>query len=236
MALRIVVISDTHTLHSHIEMPEGDVLICCGDITFKGQDKAVQDFVEWFGKQSHRHKVAIMGNHELGWEHRTKEATELFAFVGVHYLEQSSVVIDGVRFYGDPRTPFFHNWEWNVSRGEELAKHWAKIPNDTDILITHGPPYKILDWTSDDPRDPFGDNVGCEELRKRIKQLNKLNAHCFGHIHSNYGSMTKDGVLFVNASICTNKYAPINKPIVFDIESKTNDKQEKQEDKATTPE
>lgn len=234
--MRIAVISDTHSFHRKIEIPKCDVLIVAGDLTFRGELKVIEDFVEWLKELPIDRCVAIGGNHELGWSNRTKEATELFASVGAHYLNQSSVEIDGVRFYGDPRTPVFGGWEWNIDRGEAIAKHWARIPDDVDVLITHGPPHGILDWTSDDPL--FGENAGCEELLKRIKQLKKLNAHCFGHIHSGAGSMTKDGVLFVNAAICTNKYAPTNKPIVFDIESKTNDqeKQDQQEDKATSVE
>lgn len=84
------------------------------------------------------------------------------------------------------------------------------IPPDTDILITHGPPYGFADKTYG------GLSVGCEELIKVIDVI-KPKVHVFGHIHEGYGIARNDHTVFINASTCTLRYRPENKPIVFDL-------------------
>ena len=91
-----------------------------------------------------------------------------------------------------------------------MAKKWSLIPTDTEVLITHGPPFGILDET------PTGDRAGCEELRKKVEEIHP-RAHIFGHIHHFYGTAEKFGIKFVNASNCDESYAPVNAPIVFDL-------------------
>jgi hypothetical protein len=56
----------------------------------------------------------------------------------VIYLNDSGVEIDGLKFWGSPVQPYFHNWAFNRI-GDDICKHWELIPLDTDILITHGP-------------------------------------------------------------------------------------------------
>jgi len=102
-------------------------------------------------------------------------------------------------------------------RGAELAEKWKLIPDDVDILITHGPPNGILDLV---PRHGWDEKTGCEELRKRVEEIaefGRLKLHVFGHIHCGYGVHEEHGVKFVNASICDEDYRPSNKPIVIDI-------------------
>ena len=49
---------------------------------------------------------------------------------------------DNVRIYGSPWQPEFYNWAFNLPRnGEEMKARWDAIPDNTDILITHGPAY-----------------------------------------------------------------------------------------------
>jgi Icc-related predicted phosphoesterase len=93
-------------------------------------------------------------------------------------LKDAALEIDGVLFYGSPWTPEYHpeHWVFNIKRGPNAALCWAQIPAETNVLITHGPPYKILDKC-------FNGNVGCEQLAKRVKELKQLRAHVFGHIH-----------------------------------------------------
>ena len=99
-----------------------------------------------------------------------------------------------------------------MSRGEELKERWDLIPNDIDILVTHGPPYGYLDtvrW------DGHTKHVGCEELLDRVLKL-KPKLHVFGHIHGAAGEDSFEGTHFVNASSCDERYKPINPPIVID--------------------
>lgn len=211
--MRIVIISDTHERHDKITLPEGDVLIHCGDSTFQGVSHKVQDFANWMKAQDFKYKVCIAGNHELSFQapHKHK-VIKMIEDAGVTYLMDSSVEIEGIHFYGAPWTPFFFNWAFNLPRGELLANKWKLIPEETNVLITHGPPYGILDDTIDNG------SQGCEALANRVAQLPNLKLHCFGHLHRNGGQMKEiHGVKFVNAAICTDAYVPSNPPMVMEL-------------------
>ena len=135
---------------------------------------------------------------------------------GVVYLFDKLVNIDGLNIYGSPWQPEFYNWAFNVKRGKELAEIWAKIPENLDILITHGPPSGILDYTY------TGMNVGCVDLITKIMEV-KPKISCFGHIHYGYGEKVVNGVQFFNAAVLGEQYTLENKPI--DIEYDVNRKE-----------
>ena len=207
--LRIVCLSDTHNFHNEIIVPDGDVLIHAGDATMRGTIDEIIFFNQWFKKQPHRHKIFVAGNHDWLFETNNKFARELLD-ASIFYLQDSFVEIEGLKIYGSPWQPRFYDWAFNLMRGEEIAEKWKLIPKDTDIIITHGPPYEILDLT------PNEDSAGCEELRKIVEEI-RPKAHIFGHIHCGYGTTEKFGVKFINASNCNESYLPVNSPIVFDI-------------------
>eukprot|EP00276_Gloeochaete_wittrockiana_P005706 CAMPEP_0184657840 /NCGR_PEP_ID=MMETSP0308-20130426/21993_1 /TAXON_ID=38269 /ORGANISM="Gloeochaete witrockiana, Strain SAG 46.84" /LENGTH=256 /DNA_ID=CAMNT_0027096159 /DNA_START=172 /DNA_END=942 /DNA_ORIENTATION=+ len=219
--MRFVVISDTHSLHEQITLPEGDVLLHCGDFSRHGMIREVQSFVQWLRLQQFQHKVVIAGNHELSFDkdHRAAgrptntDASTVKKLVSdaCIYLEDSLVEINGIRIYGSPYTPEFCNWAFNLPRGPILKQKWAQIPEGVHILMTHGPPYGILDRTF------LSKKAGCEELELRIQQL-RPRYHVFGHIHEGYGTVTKDGTTFINASTCTLRYRPEHAPVVFDFD------------------
>lgn len=215
--MKIVSISDTHSYHREIVVPDGDVLVHAGDMTFKGELSVIEDFADWIKSLPHKHKVVIFGNHELGMQHGPKrpKAIKMIEDAGVIYLEDSRAEIEGLKFWGSPAQPFFHNWEFNYQRGKDIAAVWAKIPDDTNVLITHGPPYGVLDSV---PRiDGSVDRVGCQDLLERIADLPDLKAHIFGHIHAGYGTMQVGPTLMVNAASCTEAYAASNSPIVIEV-------------------
>lgn len=216
--MKCVIISDSHQRHDQIEIPEGDVLIHCGDWTNKGSLTAIKDFLDWFICQPCENLVFIAGNHELTLDSPRKDARDLVQkYLGpkCHYLENSSVEIDGFKIYGSPYTPAFYDWAFNRQRGKDIAIEWAKIPNDTNILITHGPCYGILDLVEySETRDL---HQGCQDLLERIKDLKQLKLHAAGHLHSNHGIVEIGGVKFVNASSCNEEYDPVNKPIVVEL-------------------
>jgi Icc-related predicted phosphoesterase len=230
--MKIVCLSDTHGYHNRMKnpVPDGDVLVCAGDITVQGEIQGVTGFAYWLSELPHPHKVIICGNHDFCFENsfRRLAIDTLKGVTGVHYLEDEEIVIDGIKFYGSPWQPEFCDWAFNLPRGEKLQEKWDRIPADTDVLITHGPPLGVMDHTYYDNID-----VGCENLARTIMtRLTKLKLHVFGHIHEGYG-FTKahwdDGLTFVNASICDLRYNPINKPIEVDIGDAHEDQREGQE-------
>lgn len=214
--MKLVCISDTHEREERIALPEGDVLIHAGDISHHEGILALRNFLEWMKDQPFQHKIMIAGNHDFYFENEERpEAVQLCKEAGVTYLQDSSIQIDGINFWGSPWQPWFYDWAFNAHRGEDIAQHWKKIPDDTNVLITHGPVKGILDEA------PIGfgkfEHVGCVDLADRISNLPNIKAHICGHIHNGYGHMQIAGVHFVNACICTEKYQPDNAPIVIEV-------------------
>lgn len=209
--MRIVCISDTHLRHN-FSVPEGDVLVHAGDGTGSGSWKEVAKWLGWVSFQPHPHKLVVAGNHDFMFEQLPELVPGLMP-QGVTYLQDSGIDIDGVRFWGSPWQPAFNDWAFNLPRGQALAERWSHIPDDTEVLVTHGPPFGILDQLPGTP----GDHVGCEDLLERVWHLPCLRLHVFGHIHHSYGQMERNGVRFVNACICNEQYLACRAPIVVDL-------------------
>jgi Icc-related predicted phosphoesterase len=209
---KIVCLSDTHNRGDRISVPDGDILIHSGDATVRGTIEEIVLFNHWFSGLPHRIKIFVGGNHDRLFETNNRYARSLLDS-SIHYLQDSSVEIQGLKFYGSPWQPRFFDWAFNLRRGAELAVKWKLIPEDTDILITHGPPFGILDEVR---QEHFTENVGCEDLRKRVEEVCP-QLHIFGHIHGGYGTAEEFGVKFVNASNCDESYEPSNAPIVIDL-------------------
>lgn len=203
--MRLVIISDTHT--EQIPVPDGDVLIHCGDHTYQGRYEESVRALSWFNNHPHKHKIMIAGNHELGWRDEGSRKELLHAFApDCIYLHHESTTINGVKFFGSPYQPEFFDWAFQFPRGEPLKRIWSEIPDDTDILITHGPPYMIGDSDSH-----FGD----EDLLTRVLEV-KPKVHCYGHAHGGYGVREFHGIKFVNAAILNDNYVVRNEPIIID--------------------
>src|SRR5437867_9803803 len=157
----VVALSDTHNLHYSIpQIPDGDILIHCGDITMMGEINILFDFNEWLGKLPHPVKIVIGGNHDITLETQPKSKQILTNAV---YLENSAILIDGLKIWGSPFTPSIYAtydemgypWVFSKNRGKAMKEIWDKIPKDLDILITHGPPKLILD------ENTGHESVGC---------------------------------------------------------------------------
>jgi Icc-related predicted phosphoesterase len=217
--MKIIVTSDCHGRLSQARIPQGDVLILAGDILANRsgdpdidaafQLNAIRELDAFCGALGFKHVLMIAGNHDWVFE-RYKSAHRVLK--NIVYLEDSGAEIDGVKFWGSPHQPWFFDWAFNLPRdGPELAHYWSLIPDDTDVLITHGPPYGILDL-------PFGkgENAGCKLLLKRVEEL-KPKLHVFGHIHGSYGRQRIGETLFVNACLCNEAYEPVNPPQVIDL-------------------
>ena len=211
--MRLVLVSDTHGFHLRMPPPpEGDIIVHAGDLTLGGTLQEVATFFEWFQTLPHPHKVVIAGNHDFAFE-RQPPAAEGLVPANVIYLRDAGVEIEGLRFWGSPWQPWFQDWAFNLQRGSEIASKWSLIPEDVQVLVTHGPPRGILDETLDAPPE----RAGCEALAARIADLRRLRVHVFGHIHEAYGTVIQDGRTFVNASICDFRYSPCNSPVVIDL-------------------
>jgi len=96
-----------------------------------------------------------------------------------------------------------------MMNGENRKEHWEKIPMNTDILITHGPPMDIMDKT-----EIGGHHVGCQYLAKRIKKV-KPKVHIFGHIHETYGTQVHHDTTYMNCSVMDIGYSVVNPPTEF---------------------
>lgn len=212
--VKIACISDTHNQHRNLIIPQCDVLVHAGDYSYTGDFQSLWEINQWFGELKKEgvcsEVVTVCGNHDFLYEKNPTLARSIMT--NCIYLQDEPLEFMGYKWYGSPRTPFFCNWAFNEQRGRQIKKWWDRIPDDTQILITHGPPMGILDEVDRGVVNGLElgrEHVGCEELRKRVDQLKDLKLHCFGHLHDNNGEYTDpNGKLFVNAAICTEEYKP----------------------------
>jgi len=190
--MKIVVISDTHSKHNEIKsFPEADCIIHCGDFSHSALQGA--DFLHWFSKTPYKYKIVIAGNHEIYFTNTNiqRRWKETFKDHGIHLLFNESITLDNIKFWGSPYSVEFLNWAF-METDEKLEEIWTKIPDDVDVVVTHSPAYKIGDKTATL-------NVGSKTLLKRLKELKKLKAHFYGHIHEDAGLHKADWLSF-NAS------------------------------------
>lgn len=202
--IKIVLISDTHLKHK-ITLPEADCIIHAGDVCSYGTIYEVEVFLKWFSQLPYKYKIFCAGNHCFPFQREKDRVSELLReYPEVIYLEESSIEIEGIKIWGSPWTPYFFNWAFNY-QPEEAYKYWSKIPLDTNILITHGPPYGILDDVGN-TRYNKDSHVGCPELLLKLKELKDLRLHVFGHIHCGRGILEVGKTTFCNASILNDDY------------------------------
>lgn len=216
-SLRLVVLSDTHGYHLDVTVPKGDVLIHCGDATADIGQADLRRFLIWFEARPAPRKILIAGNHDGAFEKWPDLAQAMVKELApsVTYLQDSGCEIEGIKFWGSPVSPRFCDWFFNRDRGPAIKRHWDMIPNDTDVLITHCPPFGILDLTND------GDKAGCRDLYEAINRVKPV-LNCFGHIHRSYGTMPyihDDGwkTVCMNASICGEDYKPTRQPWIYEV-------------------
>ena len=192
--MKILHLSDTHGYHRRLpELPDADVVVHSGDFTMNGSEQEALDFLNWFCELPHRHKIFICGNHDICLYGAGIEGLDS----NVHYLCNSGITLDGVSFYGVPM--FMHD-----CITDRQARNYANIPADTDILITHTPPYGILDFDSNI-------HYGSKELLARVAIV-KPHLHLFGHIHSQYGVEISCNVTFSNGALMNAEDSDLRSP------------------------
>ena len=245
--VRFVCVSDTHD-RCHLDklpdtswVPDGDVLLHAGDLTYNGELGELRRANDWLGALPHETKLVMAGNHDLvfdvdlyarDWKqwHKSdmlgelgvQNAHDLAAEVlsNATYLQHDLYVHEasGLRVYAAPELPDVPKYKMAFCRdpsGEELDEAYAKVPDDVDVLLTHGPPKGVLD------RVFLGMHVGSEALTRHVLERIKPRFHVFGHIHESYGVEVRESTTFINAAVCTLMYKPDNKPIVFDLPYRT---------------
>ncbi|ELR11455.1 Ser/Thr phosphatase family superfamily protein [Acanthamoeba castellanii str. Neff] len=225
-ATRFVCISDTHNRHRMLELPAGDVLLHSGDFSLSCKEKELVDFTEWLHEQPYTHKVIVAGNHDVllhsefyerhHWRYHTEkierhlELKQRLRSVCT-YLEDELCEINGIKIWGSPWVPYYHDWAFMPPDDAGLKAAWAKVPAGVDVLITHGPPHKVRDKTYQ------GANAGCPLLADAVFKRIKPAVHCFGHIHTGYGVVKQRDSTFINAAIVNSVYKVANNAVVFDI-------------------
>lgn len=233
--VKICCISDTHTLHNRLKIEPCDILIHAGDLTGRGSPNESHTAIRWLEKQPAKNVIFIAGNHELGWD-KSPTPDWLIDLLdsmkdNMYYLRDGGIEIMGIKFWGTPWQPEFFNWAFNLPRGEKLAEKYALIPQDTDILISHGPPYGMFDEIPKSYLQPGETDIhkGCVDLEARILKLS-LKAHIFGHIHLDGRKAIEPAYvldcnglqklpMYINAAVVDNQYKVIVKPYYFTYES-----------------
>lgn len=221
--MKVLFISDPHTKEKFLKIPSDiEMVVCAGNIgTYRNPSmnaNGVLDFLAWYRNLSIPHKVLIPGNHDTSIEGGLIDKKE---FDGIHFLQHEMKTVAGLKIFGSPYTPSFGDgWAYNVPRSK-LDSYWKSIPEDLDILITHGPPKGILDLTINQDGHPF--QCGCKSLLNRIRAV-EPRYHVFGHIHTesdcpNSGVFkhTQLKTTFINAAIVNLQYELINDGIILDI-------------------
>lgn len=212
--MRIVCVSDTHGIAPLEPLTAlggpGAVLVHAGDLTMEGGAEGCIRALVALDDLPYDHVVVVAGNHDFWFERADRKYEIENNFNKIRYLQDSGIEIEGVRFWGSPWQPEFNDLAFNLPRGSKLAEKWALIPEDTQVLVTHGPPMGVLD-----------DKKGCWDLTLRVAQLKSLKLHVFGHIHEAAGVVEdypEEGVTFVNACALDEKYQPYQtQPYVVEL-------------------
>ena len=222
--IRIVAISDTHGHIDQVSIPDGDILIDCGDTTYKGSKPNFNNYILKMTSLPHKYKIIIGGNHDVHLDiQRKAELIKYYPHLQEYdtaetmdkinkfiYLNGNSINLYGYKIYGNSHIPNKEKHAFSMTP-EQLIVEWAKIPSDADILVTHTPPQFIGDFTVKEVHG--GSSSLFKEVVNRVKPL----CHLFGHIHESYGRYEYQGIKFMNCSCSNKKREMANSPIVFDL-------------------
>lgn len=210
----IVALSDSHGNHNSVGLPEGEIVIHCGDFTRRSNYQEILDFIQWFSDLQFNYKILVAGNHDRFIQKRKVEFYEILKNRNIIYLENQAIQIAGFNFFGSPYTRNYGGiGAFTYSDDYEARQIWNLIPENTDVLITHGPPEGHRDYSKTENK-----NTGCPVLRTRVL-LVKPRYHIFGHIHESYGTEEVGGIFFINASLVNGAEEPVNKPVVLMLDN-----------------
>jgi Icc-related predicted phosphoesterase len=208
---RVVCISDTHLRHAGWDVPDGDILVHCGDMTVWGTEREITTAIEWIASLPHKRKVMVAGNHDYLFERDLRAIWKIITGKRIAYLQDNGISMMGLKIWGTPwsRTRS-GKWAFNNPREDDSIKAvWEKIPDGLDLLVSHSPPGGILDMSDDQP-------VGCPHLRAAVTRA-VPKYHVFGHIHEGYGRQVVGPTTFINAAVCDLFYNPVNPAQIIDF-------------------
>lgn len=207
--MELTIISDTHGQAASLGHLSGDVLIHCGDVMsgWGERDIDLTALDRWLASLDFRHILVVGGNHDHGLQRCVEAGFPPLRSATV--LEDSGVVIDGVRFYGAPWTPGLPGHAFYLDDAD-ISERWSRIPPDTDVLVTHTPPAGIRDETR------RGQSVGCATLSAAVAQV-RPRLHCFGHVHASYGWAKRGGTRFANAALYQRVGRPLRAPLRYTL-------------------
>ena len=205
--MRLVCLADTHNKHQDLVIPDGDILIHAGDCTDGGSKHEAEDFLNWMDAQMHPVKILVPGNHDFYFE---KQENLDKLPLSIHCLINTSLIIEHLHFWGSPITPGDGNWAFNEERGQPIREYWDKIPARTNVLITHSPPYGIMDDIEK------GIKFGCEELKQAVERV-QPDYHLFGHIHYSAGLVRIKNTTYYNLSQLDERGRIMHSPAIINI-------------------
>lgn len=227
--IRIWAISDTHCKHLWLDIPDPkdiDMVIHAGDAgghrDLSHNDGEMREFLQWYENLPYKYKIYVPGNHDTSVQAKFHDFKD---YPSIIKLEHESVEIEGVKIFGSPHTPSFGSgWSYNVPR-HKLDMYWEVIPKDTNIIVTHGPPKGVLDYTA--INSVSFTQCGCKALLNHVLRVNP-KYHIFGHLHDepnvlNCGrfkpNILKNKTEFVNASVMSREYKVVNNGIYLEYEN-----------------
>jgi len=224
--MKAVCFSDTHKTPIPFNLPKADFGIFAGDCSLSGQRKELEDFLHWYSSQPVKEKIFVAGNHDWFTYRNENQTRKMMSDYGITYLRDDGIEMHGYKFYGTPIQPFFCNWAWNQSSPEERDKAYNKIPEGIDVLITHCPPFGVLDTVYHYYHiggTYIEEYVGCPRLLSAV-QKKQPKFHVFGHIHCSRGVSQVEGIRtrFVNSAICDEAYDLSNTPMIIDLDNPFN--------------
>lgn len=211
-------IADTHGNFPQLE--GGDLLIVAGDLTARGTESEYFQCFDWLYEQDYSKKILIAGNHDTQMQDENYSGPCGVMFGAFDYLCDSGIQWCGLRIWGSPWTKRFAGENprclaFTCETEEELGKKWACIPQNTDILITHSPPWGILDKTI------YNEYVGSKSLANKVGHMEKPpKLWIWGHVHEAYGidlPVRQKKCKMVNASHVNERYEPVNKPVRIEL-------------------
>jgi 3',5'-cyclic AMP phosphodiesterase CpdA len=226
MKYKLTLISDTHNKHKLLngDLHGGDIILHAGDISSMGYEHEITEFAKWYDGLDYKHKIFIAGNHDWGFQNNVDKVNKILdTYKTIKYVQDEMVTIQEedkpeIKIWGSPCQPEFYNWAFNLPIGGwELEQKWNDIPEDVDILITHGPAWGFLD----DVEGRRGIHLGCELLTKRIKKI-KPKIHICGHIHTGYGHYFDGDTHYFNASMLNESYLYNHNPWQIEWDPETN--------------
>jgi len=198
-------------LHQKVKIPAADLLLFAGDMSVCRTLQDVAGFNSFLKTLPHKYKVVVGGNHD----HLLAASPELGRKLlkDAIYLQDESVIIEGIKIYGSPWQPIFNTNACDafaLPRGKAIQKKWALIPEDTDILITHSPPCGIMD-------EDGGVSHGCSDLLKTVQRI-APRFHIFGHIHNHNGMQRVGCTTFINCNV-KDERGQVRPALTFDYPS-----------------